>query len=547
MAATGLALAAAGSWASAASWSNIDTTLAPVASVSVTVSGTTATVTWKPVTEPVPVSYVIEPFDTFAGALGTRSCTGCTSIVWPGLRPGLSYSFTVAAYDMKGRSPGTNSPVVTTADPLCATPASGHVCVGVSTAASLGAETHPGSGFLHSITKSTSTTAIASLHPTSWRVAALNPDNTPAFNSGANLTLVLSDAWNAATYSSSRGSGISPWEDWARYRAWVVQTVQIEEYYGLSNAYYEIQNEPETKGSYNAKSPPTTALVLQQLAVAYAAIKSVDPNAKIVGPGIGWQWSEPTFPVDMQRFLDYAVANNLRFDALSWHENGDGGPDGRPEAIVDHVATVRAYLAQHPSLGSPAILVDEFGGKAAGLVPGWLTSYLAAFDTAAVAQANHSCFASCFTDPGTLDGVLLSNGASTAASGVVLAQYAAMTGQRLAWVSSSDRVNAVATRDAAGVTHLLVGRDEQCPSWIVSGCPTNYAKPAAQTVDLTLSGLSGTSVQVHTTLIRATTGAMSAPAEAGTQTATVSGGVAHVSLPALDDGAVLVVTATPTS
>lgn len=539
--------AAATSWSSAAaaSWDVVDGTLAAPTAVTATISGTTATVSWTPASEPVPVSYVVGPLDTAVGALATRSCTGCTSLSFSGLRPGAQYQFNVAAYSAAGRSAAVGSPVVTATDPLCATAEPvGHVCLGVDAASNLGTEVHPGSGFLHGVTRDTSAAAIKLIAPTSWRESVLSAEANAAIATGATVTLSLSDGWWTSTYEATRGAAESPWSDWAAYTAYVQQAVQIMDHYGVTNVYWDIQNEPETSPYYDPAAPATTALVLQQYLTAYNAIKAVDPSARIVGPSIDWAFSDATFPVDMKHFLDYAAATGMRFDAIAWHENGDGGPEGRPEAVVDHAATVRSYLARYPQLGNPQLFVNEYGGAAAGLVPGWLASYLAAFDKAGVTEADHSCFTDCWTNPGTLDGALLLNGLPTSA-GLVYERYAAMTGTRLSWVSGSDRTNAVAVKDAVGVTHLMISRDDACPSWLVKGCWSSSAIPASQVVDLKLSGLPNGWVSVHTELVGAVTGALSQTVDLGTKVVGVSSGRASLSLPPLPDDAVLLTTVSP--
>ena len=542
--ATAVAAALNGGVAGAAPWDQRDARLVPPGTVAATISGTTATVSWQPAAEPVPVSYAVSGYDTSGGPLSVRSCVGCTSMTWAGLRPGVSYQFAVAAYSQVGRSVGIAAPVVTASDPLCATAATaGHVCVGVDTASSLGSEPHAGSGFLHGVTSQTPTSLIASVAPTSWREAALTPEAVVAAGSGAPVTVVLSDAWWNATYTTARGGAISPWSDWNAYSAFIQKTVLAQEAaIGSSNVYFDIQNEPETPGWYDPAAPATTALVLQEYSVGYQAIKTADPNAKIVGPSIDWAFVSSSFPVDMKTFLDYAAANGLRFDALSWHENGKGETADRfPEAVAQHVADVRAYVAQHPSLGDPAIFINEYAGSATGLLPGWITSYFSAFDAVNVAQADHSCAsnAQCFSVPGLLDGILVGDGTITTPAALTYQRYAAMSGQRLYWVSSDDHVNVVATRDADGTTRLLIGRDSVCPSWIVAGCAASVAPTAPVTIDLALAGVGRAGATVHTELLPAATTALAGPVDLGTQAVDSAG---RLSLPALADGAALAVT-----
>jgi hypothetical protein len=429
---------------------------------------------------------------------------------------------------------------------LCTTSSTGHVCVGVSVGTSLGSETHPASGFLHGITAGTSTSAITALHPTSWRIQAANPAQLPALSTGASVQMILSDAWWGHTYTSSRGTAASPWSDWTAYTAWVKQTVTAAEQAGAAPAYWDIQNEPETKPYYDPAAPATTALVLQQYAAAYRAIKAVDPKAKVLGPSIDWAFTDPTFPVDMVRFLDYAVAQGLRFDALSWHENGDSiSTDTRPEAIPAHVALVRQYLSGHPTLGNPPLILNEYGGSHTGLLPGWLVAYFSALDGSGAALAGHSCWGNCFVTPGTLDGLLTADGATPTAPYWVYQRYAGMTGQRVSVVTTNGTVSAVAVRSADGTARMLIGRDETCAWWVAGAPCPRPADESPQPVDLEVGGLPAGSVRINTAVIPASAGAVNGPSDVGTSDVAVVGGTAQLSLPALGVGAAFSVTVTP--
>ena len=83
---------------------------------------------------------------------------------------------------------------------------------------------------------------------------------------------------------------------------------------------------------------------------------AVDPSASVIGPSLAeWgdypgQWNASSHQFDMVTFLDFAVANNIKLAAISWHEIADNlGPNPTENAVLpvnlaDHVAEARAKL-----------------------------------------------------------------------------------------------------------------------------------------------------------------------------------------------------------
>jgi hypothetical protein len=268
---------------------------------------------------------------------------------------------------------------------------------------------------------------------------------------------------------------MNPWESWEEYRAFVTGVVQWHLFHGLVPDFWEIQNEPDQRQWYPtpvAGMEPTRERVLQQFQVAHDAIRSVLPDAKIVGPSVGTFDPIPGALVDLVSFLDAAAARDLRFDVLAWHEaGGDCGAacDGGPRGVVHHMATLRGLLAQRPSLGHPDVHINEFAGPYNFHKPGSMVGYFAAFAESGVDRAGASCwnavydgsgrsYNGCFYDPGTMDSLLMPNGATPTATWWVWSAYAAMTGQRVAATSSLPDSSVLATVSPTGAIDLLIGR-----------------------------------------------------------------------------------------
>jgi hypothetical protein len=130
--------------------------------------------------------------------------------------------------------------------------------------------------------------------------------------------------------------------------------------------------------------------------------------------------------------------------------------------------TVRGLLEQRPSLGSPDLHVNEFGGPYSFHKPGTAVGYFAALASSGVTKAGSSCWAAlydgrsydgCFYDPGTMDSLLMPDGSTPTAVWWAWQAYAQMTtGERLAATASLADSSVFATRSPTGTIDLLVGR-----------------------------------------------------------------------------------------
>jgi hypothetical protein len=332
-------------------------------------------------------------------------------------------------------------------------------------------------GFLHGISDSagghpgTSPAAalVGALKPRWWRVQMNNDvtDDKFAQAQGTAITAVVSDAW---IHNQARpdGSVPTPWSNWDAYRSWVTRYVQGARFVGAHVDYWDVQNEPGYAHLLAPQDRPTVTVanLLQQYLVTYQAIKTADPQARVIGPSLdAYRDRGQGSPMDLPTFLDFSAGHGLHFDALSWHENADAT---KPEDIVSHVAAARRLLQARPSLGQPPIFINEYGAQSTHLVPGWAVGYIAALETANVDQANRSCWSlpnnagsECYGP--TLDGLLTTDGAQPLGVYWVAASYAAMGGRRLPITTTSDSLSGFATRQpSTGAISLLLGRHVSC-------------------------------------------------------------------------------------
>jgi len=531
-------------------------------------------VSWVAASGPAAVTFTVQVFINTTD-VSQGSCTLCSSLAVPGLTPGTWYHFLVFATNTAG-----NSGVVWTnyvvAQSGCASGVS--YCI-LADATTTGATiSHIGSGLLNSLSPTMPST-LAPLHIQNWRLGVGPDSNNPndwywgnydaAVAAGAQVTMVISDAWYEATNNgcgtpSTTCGAETPWSNLAWYQSWVQQFVQAVESTGRHPAYWDVQNEPDAEhvpGDYFDTQNAETATVpnlLSQFGAAYAGIRAADPSAKIDAPSVSYYLATPyETSLDMQTFLNYSVANNLDWNVIAWHENGTthNWAVWPSEEIQSDVTQTEAEIAARPSLGNPAIALTEYGYQPSLNLPGEIAGELAAIEPSGLTYAVRSCSYSaadssvangCVDSPITLDGLLLSNGSTT---GVywVYDTYAAMTGKLISSTPSDYTFSSVGTITSAGDVTLLIGRHQSCTYSNNANCTQSAsATPAAANVPVTVglpwTGLANIAVQE----IPDSIGAVSGPTSVSSSTVDVSGGKVSVTIPSFSDGAAYIVTVKPT-
>ena len=454
---------------------------------------------------------------------GARLSTAAAPVPAPGPAPAT------------GQGQGQGGPVPTTAAAqVCA-----GVCVTVDTARPLGPARLVAQGFIHGVDATTSSALLSVLHPQSWLFEQNEAAYGAARAQNATVTDILSDDWYRATYTPGRLSGVPPWADWKAYGQWVqayVRSTLADHHVD----YWDIQNEPD--GPIDGVQP-TVNQALLEFAVAAGAIRSVDPSARLMGPSLSAfnDRSGPT--LDLSTFLAYVAAQHIRVDAISWHEVGarvsasENPPD--PQSVIIDVARMRALLAAHPAVGSPALVINEYASVGTHLIPGWAVGWISALEQAGVSAANRACWSrppaipnECFD--GGLDGLLVPGSGRPAAVYWVHAAYAQMTGERLPTASPDATVSAFATERGSTV-RILVGRHVSCSVTNQGSCAPSAPVPPAK---VTLRG-SWRTVRVSVQRIPASAGAMASPP---VMTFVTTGPIV---LPAVADGDAYLVTLVP--
>ncbi|HEX4863844.1 MAG TPA: glycoside hydrolase family 44 protein, partial [Acidimicrobiales bacterium] len=330
---------------------------------------------------------------------------------------------------------------------------------------------------------------------------------------------------------------------WDAYRSWVVGSVQQMESAGMRVDYWEVYNEPDTvTTTYYPPAQATTVTadrLLTQFLITYQAIKSVIPDARIIGPSLS-NWTVPSTATtfSMQQFLNFAAANHLSLAALSWHYDFSD-----PAKIQGQVSATRSMVGSLPALGTPKIFINEYGIGETQRIPGWDVQYLAALTNAGVDSAGRECVSGDCWAP-DLDGLLTPDGSAPLPDYWVRTAYGQMSGQMIPTSSSSNNVGAIASLDGNGSqVNVVVGYGSGCTQDPRCAAAMPWATPA-QSLSTSLSVVvpwATGSVSVSSTLISGSSiTAMSQPSAvtSGALPVTLQGGqpTVTVSLGPLADG-----------
>ena len=505
------------------------------------------TVSWDPMhTSPAVQSYVLHATEDGTGDHGTLVvCGTCYNATFRGLTNGTRYTFTVAGQTRSGSTSALASPPAVPGSPLCAgSPA----CVAVDATTTHGTATDGLNGFLHEIDGMTNRGRVFNLHPTNWRGSPGQYWHTLVAPYGVDTTEVLSDDWRVAAYDKSKGGATAPWDDWDAYDSFVKNIVIKAEQEGWAPTYWDLVNEPEAGLAYGGGSAPSPSDILQMYLHGYQAIKAADPDAKVVGPSTMATLDpipgKPTI-LDLTTFLDFANANKMKLDAISWHETVPDhlGPfDKLPESIANHADRLRNELFRWPNIGKPELFINEFGNPRTLGLPGWRVAYLAAGENAGIASGNSSCWGADNDDASgcgnaTLGGLLDKDKSTPRTSYWVQYAYSTMRGARLDVSSSVPFLSGFAVGHGS-TWQILLGRHQSCTKAVNALCNESVsATPAPVPVVVALKvGGPDRAITVSVERIPDAVGAMPDQPPTSSQQIVVRGGVARFVTPPFADG-----------
>jgi len=399
---------------------------------------------------------------------------------------------------------------------LCAVSSRSATVLAVNLSDSIRPVTHAASGSLYGLTESLPSdyaTMVAPLKPFMFTAPALSgsghqqgvaaaaiPISAKLVNTTGKVTIRLADVLPGWPYT---------WPGFASWKTSITTVINSKIASGRNNYYgYEIWNEgndtwKSANGDFNTTLWKPT----------YDLIKSLDPQAKIIGPSYSYYNG-----TSMKAFLTYCKANNCLPDIVSWHQWGAAALS----------ATIDSYRALETSLGiSPrAISINEYSSKTSDPYegcPGYSVPLIAKFERKGVESA---CISWWFTGlPGRLGSLLTSTNAK-GGGWHLYKWYGDMTGDMVKTTppnDASDGVDAFAAVDkSAKVASIVLGGNTVGTVNVnVSGIPAAFGSSLNAKLEYVTwvdkdTPVSGTTV-VSTTKYAVANGTISVPVNIASQ------------------------------
>lgn len=226
---------------------------------------------------------------------------------------------------------------------------------------------------------------IENLSIKSWRISGWNFYDRAA-KTNPKITMLLGDL-----YWSEHGGwgGNNPWDNWNEFEKFVKKQVAYSKINNKSVNYWDVWGEPDLGGGTPWRG--TYEQFVEYVARAHKAIKSEDPNAKIIGPSA----SKFNARFDEQGkgikdfLLDLKNKYDVQLDAISWHEL----ESSLIEQIPDHAKSMRGFIKDNFSSDyNPEFHINEYSGSDNHLIPGWEVGWLHYLENSDAVSANKGCW-----------------------------------------------------------------------------------------------------------------------------------------------------------
>jgi hypothetical protein len=277
---------------------------------------------------------------------------------------------------------------------------------------------------------------VAGRYDRRWRSALAQYRRITAL--GGRFVLLPHDLWGAdGTTSPTFPGDNGDWSDFDRFLDRLIADAQA----GGMNPQWDLWNEPDW-GSFWGRSQDQ---YLQMWRRAYQRIRSAFPNAVIVGPSTAYQpapdngwWA---------RFLDYAKANNVVPDVISWHSLNTSADPAVNKTYADQLLSARGLSPRQYQINEYGTPEEQTPGRSA-----W---YIARMERAGIdglranwgsGQGLHDNLASLLVRTGS--------GYQPRGDWYAYQSYAGMTGTSVA-VARGNLVDGYATRDTGRAAVLL--------------------------------------------------------------------------------------------
>ncbi|WP_158647453.1 ricin-type beta-trefoil lectin domain protein [Actinoplanes sp. ATCC 53533] len=277
---------------------------------------------------------------------------------------------------------------------------------------------------------------VAGRYDRRWRSTLAQYRRTVAL--GGTFVILPHDLWGADGTTSPTFPGDNG--DWSNFDRFLERLIADAQASGM-NPQWDIWNEPDW-GSFWGRSQDQ---YLQMWRRAFQRIRAAFPNAVIVGPSTAYQpapdngwWA---------RFLDFAKANNVVPDVISWHSLNTGVDPAINKTYADQLLSSRGLALRQYQINEYGTPEEQTPGRSA-----W---YIARMERAGIdgLRANWGSQQGLHDN---LASLLVRNGSGYQPRGDWFAyqSYAAMTGTTVA-VTRGNLIDGYATKDNGRAAVLL--------------------------------------------------------------------------------------------
>lgn len=237
-------------------------------------------------------------------------------------------------------------------------------------------------GFLHGGPLYLDSAMVARLKPSYWRIGAYflagsGYKETKKFN--PKITVNINDLYmivNKIPSQSQSQPWVGGWTSWDNLVSSIANNSLINK---EPVDYWDVWGEPDNfwTGTYSQW--------IEMYRRTDSIIKSIIPNAKIIGPEFGF--GSCNFDVQpIIQFLDNLHSVGTTISAVSWHEFCN------PQDVLWHVKQVRDSLAVRTWLGKLEIFIPEYAGPANHTIPGWNIGWFYYLEKSKVDWVSHGCW-----------------------------------------------------------------------------------------------------------------------------------------------------------
>ncbi len=281
-------------------------------------------------------------------------------------------------------------------------------------------------------------------YDTRWNMVENHYNRVTQPNIDAEYFIKFNDLWGADSVTVT-GDDPFPGDngDWSSYESFVQQIVSDINAAGMDRSViqYEIWNEPDLDMFW----PRSTTQYYEMWERGVNLIQSLDPNARINGPGVTHYERSV-----IEDWLDMTITTGTEPDILNWHDLQTG------DDAVDAANEIRGLLADR-GLTDVSLQINEYV-PANNQSPGYTAWDLCRVEKSGVKWASLANWDYC-CDGGALAGTLTEDGTQPTGRWWLYCRYGQMTGDMVPTARSSNIDSIANLNPPSTQSRIIVGNN----------------------------------------------------------------------------------------